>query len=191
MALSSRTGKIGSHQLICWAGALYQASRCHGKARRCPRSGGRTETTSAASARRSACAGSNPASAMIARTSSRERSAWMKRGFHSPRILAISGGLDVLVHVLRVVRPEQLGELIANVVDELAERAQAGQHDQVPGVGCCRSSSRGMAGSIKMVRHLLPSFLRCSRLRMTKDHELRAGERLGVARPALHAAQPG
>ena len=36
MELSSRTGKIGSHQLICWAGALYQTSRCHGKAKATP-----------------------------------------------------------------------------------------------------------------------------------------------------------
>ena len=32
MELSSRAAKTGSHQLICWAGALYQTSRCHGKA---------------------------------------------------------------------------------------------------------------------------------------------------------------
>ena len=32
MALSSRTANTGSHQLICCAGALYQTSRCHGKA---------------------------------------------------------------------------------------------------------------------------------------------------------------
>lgn len=33
IALSSRTGKIGSHKLICWAGAPYQTSRCHGRRR--------------------------------------------------------------------------------------------------------------------------------------------------------------
>ena len=32
MALFSRTLSTGSHQLICCAGALYQTSRCHGKA---------------------------------------------------------------------------------------------------------------------------------------------------------------
>ena len=36
IALSSRTGKTGSHQLTCWAGALYQTSRCHGKAKATP-----------------------------------------------------------------------------------------------------------------------------------------------------------
>lgn len=36
MAFVSRTGKIGSHQLICWAGALYQTSRCQGKAKAMP-----------------------------------------------------------------------------------------------------------------------------------------------------------
>ena len=36
MVLSSRTGKMGNHQLICWAGALYQVSRCHGKAKATP-----------------------------------------------------------------------------------------------------------------------------------------------------------
>ena len=36
MALVSRTGKIGSHQLTCWAGAPYQTSRCQGKANAIP-----------------------------------------------------------------------------------------------------------------------------------------------------------
>jgi hypothetical protein len=36
MALVSLTGKTGSHQLICCAGALYQTSRCHGKAKAIP-----------------------------------------------------------------------------------------------------------------------------------------------------------
>jgi hypothetical protein len=38
------------------------------------------------------------------------------------------------VHELRVVRLEQLGELLARVVDEIGERLQAGEDDQVPGL---------------------------------------------------------
>lgn len=36
MALVSLTGNTGSHQLICCAGALYQTSRCQGKANAMP-----------------------------------------------------------------------------------------------------------------------------------------------------------
>ena len=36
MELSGRAAKIGSHQLSCWAGALYQTSRCHGNAKATP-----------------------------------------------------------------------------------------------------------------------------------------------------------
>ena len=39
----------------------------------------------------------------------------------------------MLVHVLRVVRLEQLGEFVAGVVDEVVECLQACQYDQVPG----------------------------------------------------------
>jgi polysaccharide pyruvyl transferase WcaK-like protein len=44
------------------------------------------------------------------------------------------GRLDVVVHELRVMRPEQLGEFVTRVVDEIGERLQASQDDQVPGV---------------------------------------------------------
>ena len=71
---------------------------------------------------------------MTARTSFLDLSEWMKRGFHAAQDLRHLGRVDVLVHVLRVVRLEQLGELLAGVVDEVAERLQAGQDDQVPGV---------------------------------------------------------
>jgi hypothetical protein len=36
MALLSLTGKTGNHQLTCCAGALYQTSRCQGKAKAMP-----------------------------------------------------------------------------------------------------------------------------------------------------------
>ncbi len=36
MELSGRPANTGSHQLTCWAGALYQASRCQGKAKAIP-----------------------------------------------------------------------------------------------------------------------------------------------------------
>jgi hypothetical protein len=44
------------------------------------------------------------------------------------------GRVDVLVSVFGIVRPEQLGELLAGVVDEVGERPQAGQDHQVAGV---------------------------------------------------------
>ena len=41
--------------------------------------------------------------------------------------------VDVLVNVFWVIRLEQLGELFASVLDEVVERLQASQYDQVPG----------------------------------------------------------
>ena len=56
---------------------------------------------------------------MTARTSFFDLSAWMKRGFQAPRIFGHLGRVDVLVHVFRVVRLEQLGELLAGVFHEI------------------------------------------------------------------------
>ena len=68
-----------------------------------------------------------------------------------PEELGHLGGLDVLVRVLRVVRGEELGQLVPHVVDELRERPQPGQDDQVsasraaaagPPPGCLDRSER-------------------------------------------------
>jgi len=42
--------------------------------------------------------------------------------------------LDVLVDMLRVMRPEQLGELLTGVLDEITDRPQPGEQHQVPGI---------------------------------------------------------
>src|SRR5215471_314821 len=42
--------------------------------------------------------------------------------------------LDVLVSVLWVIRPEQLGELLTRVLDEITDRPQACEQHQVPGI---------------------------------------------------------
>src|ERR1700691_2021377 len=51
-----------------------------------------------------------------------------------PEELGHLAGLDVLVRVLRVIRGEELSQFVPHVVDELAEGAQPGENDQVPGV---------------------------------------------------------
>ena len=40
----------------------------------------------------------------------------------------------MLVHELGVIRLEQLGEFLAGVLDEIGERLQASEDDQVPGL---------------------------------------------------------
>ena len=89
----------------------------------------------------------NPASWMIARTSFLDFSECINWGFHSPEELCHFRGVDVLMHVFGVVRPEQLGELVTGVFDEIAESPQACQDDQVPGVEPLPSSSAAMTGS--------------------------------------------
>ena len=71
---------------------------------------------------------------MTARTSFLDSSEWMKRGFQAAQDRGHLGRLDVLVHVFRVMRLEQLGELLAGVVHEVGERLQPGQDDQVAGI---------------------------------------------------------
>jgi hypothetical protein len=70
---------------------------------------------------------------MTARTSFFDRSEWMKR-LPCAKDVRHLHRVDVLVHELQVVRLEQLGELLARVVDEIGERLQAGEDDQVPGL---------------------------------------------------------
>ena len=53
-------------------------------------------------------------------------------GFPLPQKLGHLQRIDVLVRVLRVVRGEEPGQLFPHVVDELGQRPQPGQDDQVP-----------------------------------------------------------
>ena len=68
---------------------------------------------------------------MIARTSFLRLLRVDEAGLPGAEDLRHLGRLDVLVHVFRVVRREQLVSSLAGVLDELGQRLQPGQDDQV------------------------------------------------------------
>ena len=63
----------------------------------------------------------------------------------------------MLVRVFRVVRPEQVSELRAGVLDEVTDGLQAGEDNQIPHVKYFPEAPAEPSGSMKTVMAASPS----------------------------------